>query len=43
MIWAGCFSRAAAEPDTGTPDPVMGYAAERVLRSPCAGSGQACA
>jgi xanthine dehydrogenase accessory factor len=26
-----------AEPDTGAPAPVKGYASERVLRSPCAG------
>ncbi len=30
--------KGAAEPDTGTPGLVKGYAAERVLRSPCAGA-----
>ena len=30
--------KGSAEPDTGTPGLVKGYAAERVLRSPCAGA-----
>lgn len=30
--------KGAAEPDTGTPGLVKGYAAERVLRSPCSGA-----
>ena len=32
------FFEGSALPDTGKPDPVMGHGAERVLRSPCAGS-----
>ncbi len=32
------FFKGSALPDTGTPDPVMGYGAERVLRSPCKGT-----
>ncbi len=32
------FFKGCALPDTGKPDPVMGYGAERVLRSPQAGS-----
>jgi xanthine dehydrogenase accessory factor len=32
VIFAGC-----AEPNTGIPAPVLGYAEERVLRSPCTG------
>ena len=31
------FFKGCALPDTGRPDPVMGYGAERVLRSPCNG------
>jgi xanthine dehydrogenase accessory factor len=31
------FFTGAALPDTGNPDPVMGYGPERVLRSPCTG------
>ena len=32
------FFKGSAQPDTGKPDPVMGYGAERVLRSPCRGT-----
>jgi len=32
------FFKGSALPDTGKPDPVMGYGAERVLRSPCKGA-----
>lgn len=32
------FFKGCALPDTGNPDPVMGYASERVLRSPCSGT-----
>ena len=32
------FFKGFALPDTGKPDPVMGYGAERVLRSPCEGA-----
>ena len=30
--------KGSALPDTGMPDPVMGYGAERVLRAPCNGT-----
>jgi xanthine dehydrogenase accessory factor len=32
------FFKGSALPDTGKPDPVMGYGTERVLRSPCTGA-----
>jgi len=32
VLWKG-----TAQPDTGTPEPVAGHSADRVLRAPCAG------